>query len=187
MAAGQVTTCELIHRSSDQRLVLLLTARFCSRLLCYPTCATFAILCFACQRAGLIMALANPAYTEEEMRHSATLVNAKLILTVTALKPAFAKAGISESALTDASSPPSKESGSRALYSNLVGSVQDAERILSKAGPKNVSWNDPCGIFFRFVCFRKRAPSRLFTPLAHLAAAPVPLACQRQSWCHIAT
>lgn len=118
-------------------------------MICYPTSAVFALLCFACARAGLVMALANPAYTADEMKHACTLVGAKLILTVEQFLPSLEKGGIDSTSIVDATYPtPRGGRIDKKLFRDLIGSVEEAEAILKGAGANNIDWKTACGIFF---------------------------------------
>lgn len=117
-------------------------------LISYPTSSTFALLVSACFRVGIIMALANPAYTSEEVAHAYQVTEAKLILTATPLKQNFIKARIDESIIVDAFPEAEKGQGLSTLWNNLIQSEEESEKILANAGSNQSDWNDPCGIFF---------------------------------------
>ncbi|MCO5549619.1 hypothetical protein L7F22_003092 [Adiantum nelumboides] len=117
-------------------------------LISYPTSSIFAILTSACFRAGIIMAMANPAYTPEELRHACQVADAKLILTATPLKQSFMKAGVNESIIVDALPSAQNGQGLSTLWNNILESEEESEKILQDAGSNNLNWNDACGIFF---------------------------------------
>lgn len=99
-----------------------------------PNCIGFPISVFGCVFAGVIVAFANPAYSDKELRHIADLVEPKVIITVKPLLKQVENAGLSLKDCIIMDQPCGQGS---TFVDDLLSSENDARKA------KHVPVNDP--------------------------------------------
>lgn len=99
-----------------------------------PTSPQFFVLFLALQAAGILVALANPAYGKEEFAHALNLVQAKAVVTTDAIVRQVTDVGVKRSQIV-LFGPKSKENEDLPEFRELaLESFQEAQQVLDSSG-----------------------------------------------------
>lgn len=99
-----------------------------------PTCPQFFVLFLSLQAAGILVALANPAYGPEEFSHAVKLVQAKMVVTSDSSVEQVIKVGLKRSQII-LFGPKSKQNESLPEFRELaLQSFSESQKVLDSSG-----------------------------------------------------